>query len=238
VLCVNINFRYIFDKMRLFSKKKKTEDSMRTALHRANTSWGIQPDFVIDIGAASGHWSRMCAEVWPSAHYSLVEPLEEQRAVLEKLCGEREWRYLQAVVGGNTGEIDFAVTADLDGSGVYDDGTFTTRKMPMLPLDSLLPIAGTGLLKLDTHGYEVPIFEGSVGLLDQVELIVVEVYGHKISKNCLCFDSLSRYLDERGFRVAAMVDVMNRPLDGTFWQADFLFLKCSHPVFKSTKWDS
>jgi FkbM family methyltransferase len=224
--------------MRLFSSKKKRENSMGTALERANISWGIRPDFVIDIGAAAGHWSRICAEVWPNAHYSLVEPLEEQREVLEKLCGERGWRYLQAVAGGNTGEIDFAVTSDLDGSGVYEDETFPTRKMPMRPLDSLLPMAGTGLLKLDTHGYEVPIFEGSVELLEQIELIVVEVYGHKISKNCLCFDSLCRYLDERGFRVAAMVDVINRPLDGSFWQADFLFLKCSHPVFKSTKWDS
>lgn len=224
--------------MRLFSRKKKIEDSMHSALSRASSSWGIQPDFVIDIGAASGHWSRMCAEVWPKAHYSLFEPLEEQRALLEELCGEKKWRYIQAVAGGNKGEIDFAVTDDLDGSGVYEDRAFPTRKMPMLPLDSLLPIAGKGLLKLDTHGYELPIFEGSVRLLEQVELIVVEVYGHKISKNCLCFDSLCRYLDGRGFRVAAIVDVMNRPLDGTFWQADFLFLKCSHPVFKSTKWDS
>ena len=223
--------------MRLFGTKKKA-NTMRAALECASKSWGLQPDFVIDVGAASGHWSRMCAEVWSSANYTLVEPLEEQRKTLEKLCGKRGWRFLQAVAGENIGEIDFAVTGDLDGSGVYEAGAFPTRKMPVRPLDSLLPIDGSGLLKLDTHGYEVPIFEGSVELLKQVELIVVEVYGHKISKSCLCFDSLCRYLDERGFRVAAMVDIINRPLDGSFWQADFLFLKCSHPVFESAKWDS
>jgi FkbM family methyltransferase len=216
--------------------KRKKIDDMFVTLQRARDRWDIRPEFVIDVGAAEGKWSGGCAEIWPDSKYILVEPLEEQRAALEKLTNRPNWEWKKGVAGAAVGTIDFAVTDDLDGSGVYQRDCFPKRKIDVIPLDSLLPLEGEGLLKLDTHGFEVPIFEGATRLLPQLQMLVVEVYGHKISDDCLCFDQLCLFLRERGFQTAGIVNVINRPSDESFWQADFFFLRQNHPIFSSNVW--
>lgn len=215
------------------SKKRRMPDGMAAALVKARDRWGIRPECVIDVGAASGRWSLSCEEVWPAAAYRLVEPLEEDRATLAALTANRPgWRHVAAAAGAAPGEVAFSVAPDLDGSAVYGpECGFEQRMVPVITLDSLDVPAGDCLLKLDTHGYEVPIFEGASRLLGQVTLLIVEAYGQRITADSLLFHELCEYLAQRGFRPADVVDVMRRPSDGTFWQADLFFLRAGHPVF-------
>ena len=90
---------------------------------------------------------------------------------------------------------------------------------------------GPYLIKLDTHGFEVPIFEGAVQTLKDTELIIVEVYGFHIAPDSLLFGEICGYLDARGFRLFDIVDTMRRPKDNAFWQADAFFIKKSNPLF-------
>lgn len=188
---------------------------------------------VIDVGAAAGTWYEKAAAVWPAAHYVLFEPLTERRTELEALAGHRSNVSLYfAALGREKSKLQFTVTDDLDGSGFYGNGKL--REVDVESLDDVLDKQnrpGPYLLKLDTHGFEVPIFEGAERMLRDAELIIVEVYGFYVAPNSFLFWHICEYLDARGFRLFDIVDTMRRPKDKAFWQADAFFLKKSNPVF-------
>jgi len=92
------------------------------------------------------------------------------------------------------------------------------------------------LLKLDTHGYEIPIFEGAQLILPHTDVIIVEIYGFYVSPTGKLFHEISVFLKNKGFRLFDLVDIMRRPSDNAFWQADAIYLKESHEVFSSNKY--
>lgn len=215
------------------SGKRRKADAMSQSLAKARDLWGIRPSCVIDVGAASGKWSLCCERVFPEATYHLIEPLEEDRPLLETILAARPgWTHIPAAAGDKAGTVSFSIAPDLDGSAIYGaDSGYPQRIVPVITLDSLDLPAGDCLLKLDTHGYEIPIFEGAPKVLRRATLLIVEVYGQRIAPGSLLFHEMCAHLAGCGFRAADVVDVMRRPADGTFWQADMFFLRDCHPVF-------
>jgi FkbM family methyltransferase len=209
---------------------------MHQGLSRAKAR-GLEPVTIFDVGAASGKWTEDALKLWPSSHYVLVEPLTEQLRSIQNM----KQRLLQAkvdtvgaVLGSGKGEVNFNVSPDLDGSGVYDQASPNSRTVPMTSLDIIqeeLNTKGPYLLKLDTHGFELPILAGASSILTQTELIVVEVYGFYISPTAKTFWEMCQHLDNLGFRLIDIVDVMHRPGDSAFWQCDAFFLPKSSPIF-------
>jgi FkbM family methyltransferase len=206
--------------------------SMAAGLTRLK-AMGLSPNLIIDIGAADGTWTEKSLVVWPAANYRLVEPLAEKTESLDKL--DRAYpnlRYHLAVAGEISGEVDLNVSPDLDGSGIYGNHAGTLRKVPVMTIDTIAAgIKGPVLIKFDTHGYEVPILKGATETLKRTDVLIIEVYGFHISPTCLLFHELSAYLDELGFRLADIVDVMRRPGDKVFWQADAYYLRKDNPLF-------
>lgn len=215
-------------------RKRKKPDGMTPALETARDQWQIHPETVIDVGAAKGKWSLRCAQVWPQARYLMVEPLAENQGALAAITqAHPTWQHIAAAAGATAGEVTFSVTPDLDGSAVYEDNrNLPQRTVPVVTLDDIAPPTGDCLLKLDTHGYEVPILKGATNLLPRCSLLVIECYGQRITSDTLLFHELCAWLAPHGFRTAAIVDVMQRPCDHSFWQADLFFLRDNHPVFK------
>ena len=93
------------------------------------------------------------------------------------------------------------------------------------------------LIKLDTHGFEIPIFEGAKKALSQTNLIVVEVYNFNIAPESLRFPQLCQYLEDQNFRCIDMCDPLFRKKDGALWQLDLFFIPKSHPIFRDNKWE-
>jgi FkbM family methyltransferase len=209
---------------------------MHQGLSRAKAR-NLEPVTIFDVGAASGKWTEDALKLWPSAHYVLVEPLTEQLHAIENM--KKRFPQIRvdtvgAVLGSGKGEVNFNVSPDLDGSGVYDQASPNSRTVPMTSLDIIqneLNTKGPYLLKLDTHGFELPILAGASSILTQTELIVVEVYGFYISPTAKTFWEMCQHLDNLGFRLIDIVDVMHRPGDSAFWQCDAFFLPKSSPIF-------
>jgi hypothetical protein len=97
-------------------------------------------------------------------------------------------------------------------------------------------LTGPFLVKLDTHGFEVPILEGCSGIVDQVSLFIIECYGFQIADNSLLFWEMCQYMDCLGFRLFDIVDIMHRPKDGSFWQCDAFFIRKENDLFKDNKY--
>jgi FkbM family methyltransferase len=209
---------------------------MHQGLSRAKAR-GFEPATVLDVGAASGKWTEDALKLWPSARYVLVEPLIEQLnsiATMRQQYPSANIEVVGAVLGNQKGEVNFNVSPDLDGSGVYDQAGSNTRTVTMTSLNIIQQELGTKgpyLLKLDTHGFELPILAGATTVLSQTSLIVVEVYGFYISPTAKIFWEMCQHLDDLGFRLIDIVDIMHRPGDSAFWQCDAFFIPKSSPIF-------
>jgi FkbM family methyltransferase len=208
--------------------------TMQAALERA-AARGLDIGTVVDIGAASGRWTRKALPLFPDARFLLLEPLEEHRAELDALHREHSRTdFLIAAAGDTAGEAALTVAPDLDGSGIYDRASPAARKVPLVTLDSVLRergLPGPYLLKFDTHGYEVPILAGAAATLRETALIVMEVHNFQLTARSLRFHEMCAHLETLGFRCADVADINLRPKDKLLWQADFFFLPKTSPLF-------
>lgn len=216
------------------------ENSMEGGLNRF-LKLGLQVNTIIDVGAAEGKWSLLAKPLFSQANYVLFEPLVERKDQLESLLKENSnFHYVPKAAGKEKGSIHFIISPDLDGSGVtYDSDNHNTRSVEVASIQEelqQLKLKGPFIIKLDTHGFEVPIIEGCTKLLDQVQLFIIECYGFEIVKDSLLFWQMCNYMDELGFRVFDIVDIMHRSKDGAFWQCDAFFIRKSHTLFLDNRY--
>lgn len=196
---------------------------------------------VIDVGAAEGKWSLSARQFWPDASFLLFEPLKERQEQLNNLAKLHSNFTIAPYAAGNArSQLKFSVSEDLDGSGVASgDGNSVVRMVEVTSIQeevNNLNLRGPFLVKLDTHGYEVPIIEGCSNILSEISLFIVECYGFQIASQSLLFWQMCQYMESLGFRLFDIVDVMNRKKDGAFWQCDAFFIRSDHPVFQDNKY--
>lgn len=215
------------------NKIKQDDNSMSHTLIRLKNI-GLNPSTIVDIGAASGNWAKEVNELWKEASIVAFEPIGEQveRLKVNTVSFANKLHLFQAVAGDQNGEIDFSITDDPDGSGVYGDGHGKKVKMPMITIDTAVEkLNGPFLIKLDTHGFEFPILKGAEETLKQSDAVIIEVYGFYVSPTAPLFHQLSSQMEKYGFRLFDIVDIMRRKKDGAFWQADAIYLKNNHTLF-------
>lgn len=192
---------------------------------------------VIDVGASDGRWSKEMMTYYPSARYLLIEA---QRAAHESMLRQFEAQHKNAIcelcaAGNRNGEINFEASDPFGGQASPSPYGKSNVVVPMETVDGLVRkhgLKGPFLLKLDTHGFEVPIFEGAVETLTNCAMLIVEAYNFTLCPGCLRFHELCAYLEVRGFRCVDMFDIMVRPKDQAFWQMDMVFLPASAPEFR------
>jgi FkbM family methyltransferase len=194
----------------------------------------------VDVGASDGIWSLAARRHFPSAEFILFEPLEEHRPALARHSAKHGFHIVNAAAGPAAGEIVFAVDPALDGSGVASpEGAGPTRRVPVATIDSAVSdrgLAGPFALKLDTHGFELPVLEGAARTLESTELLVIEAYAFQLAPGTLRFHELCAWLAARGFACCDLADPMRRPSDGALWQLDLAFVRTTHPLFATARY--
>ena len=192
---------------------------------------------ILDLGAAQGDWSRMALDLFPKARVVGVDPLKERVPALEKLRAENpRFDFVSAVAGAPDGStVELAVTPDLDGSSVH--GSEGKRRMvPVRSVDAIaraMELKPPYFLKFDTHGFEKPILDSAASVLRDTRFLVMEAYNFRHTPETLLFHEMIDFLMQRGFRVSHIVDVLNRPGDGTLWQIDLMFARADDAIFDS-----
>lgn len=194
----------------------------------------LAPATIIDIGASDGIWSLRARHHFPAAQFLLFEPLAERQPALQQLHARFGFAIEAAVAGAAIGNVAFSVDPALDGSGVATTNAAGTRTVPQTTVDHAVGsrgFRGPHVLKLDTHGYEIPVLSGATQVLAQTELLIIEAYNFTLTPDCLRFHELCAWLDARGFRCCDLADPMRRPGDGVLWQMDLAFAPKDHPMF-------
>lgn len=210
------------------------DSSLDAALERAG-GWFPHVRTVIDVGAAAGMWTRQARPHFPDARFLLIEPLEERVAELTALRAEdARVDFVSAVAGAEPGSVTLQVASDLDGSTVTDTPGSAARSVAVTTIDrevSARQLPAPYFIKLDTHGYEVPILEGARATLAEAALVVIEVYNFQLSAGCLRFPQMCARMEELGFRVVDLIEPFRRPGDQALWQMDLVFARQDAPHF-------
>ena len=195
----------------------------------------------IDVGASDGIWSLRARRHFSAANFLLFEPLAERQAALATLRERHGFHIAACAAGDAPGEIAFALDSALDGSGVaLAPGSASTRAVPVDTIDAV--VARTALpgpygIKLDTHGFELPVLLGAQRSLAHARLLVIEAYNFRLGPGALRFHELCAWLEARGFRCCDLADPMRRPGDGVLWQLDLAFARADDPLFSRETYD-
>jgi len=190
----------------------------------------------IDVGASDGRWSRKARKILPPAHYFMVEARTEHEPGLAATAADPDFSYAICAAGNRDGQVYFDATELFGGQASDTPVEKNGIVVPVRRLDSLAAergLAGPYAIKLDTHGYEVPILEGAGGMLARAALLVIECYNFRLTPQTLLAHEMCAYLAERGFRCIDLCDPMYRARDGALWQMDLFFAPASHAVFSS-----
>ncbi|HEY5704070.1 MAG TPA: FkbM family methyltransferase [Terrimicrobiaceae bacterium] len=191
---------------------------------------------VIDVGASDGSWTEKCLAVFPDARYLLIEALYVHEPKLRELVNVRpNINYVVAAAGDREGEVHFYYADDPYG-GAASHSPFQSHDLvvPLTTIDTQVSqrsLTGPYLIKLDTHGFELPILDGAAGTLRQTELLIIEAYNFEMNRaeRVLRFHELCAYMETRGFRCSDLADPLYRTRDYMLWQMDLFFEPYAYP---------
>lgn len=214
--------------------KIKEELTMEGALKRC-ADRGLKVNSIIDVGASDGRWSQSCMDFLPNAKYFLVEAQEAHRESLEKFkASHKNADYVIAAAGGKEGTIYFDNGDLLGGQASETPFEKNCIEVPVVTIDSEIKkrkLQPPYLIKLDTHGFEIPILEGAKEAIKNAELIIIETYNYKLTNDSLKYYQMCEYMEKLGFSSIEMVDLMLRDRDHSFWQMDTFFIPSNRKEF-------
>jgi FkbM family methyltransferase len=193
---------------------------------------------VIDVGASNGCWSEALLPYYPDARYLCIEAQAVHEPALRSFVAQHaNAEFVLAAAGGEEGSIYFDATDPFGGiasSAPLGSGGIT---VPMITIDSQVAARNLRppfLIKLDTHGFEMPILAGAEQTLKQTNVLVIETYNFDIAPSAVRFSELCARLEAQGFRCIDLFDVMYRPADNALWQMDLIFMRSDRPEFCSS----
>lgn len=200
---------------------------------------GFLPNVVLDVGAATGQWTRLALKCWPKSRYFLIEPLEERNEQLAALHQENEnVSYILAAAGASSGTQPMGILPDqLDGSSFLYGETF--REVPVITIDELLTtgkIEQPDFMKLDVQGYELFVLSGGAMAMRNCPLVLLELQFFRFAPAMSLVHESIAWMAEKGFRPYEIVDVLRRPLDGAMGQCDILFVREDHKLAIDNRW--
>jgi FkbM family methyltransferase len=199
---------------------------------------GLDINTVIDIGASDGRWSAVCEMHFPACNYLLVEAQAAHAQALETYCAARpKAQYVLAAAGDECGEVYFDDRELFGGAASKTPNVNAHKVMRQITIEDeigRLGLPGPYMIKLDTHGYEVPILLGAKETLRKANLVVIETYNFRIQESSLLFHEMVAYMRELGFGVIDMSEPLWRELDRALWQIDLFFVPLDRPEFHTT----
>ena len=214
--------------------KAKRKTSFESVLENLKQR-GIFISTIIDIGASDGRWSNDVMKIFPESKYFLIEANDFHKNGLEQFKkNNKNVEYIIAAAGDRQGEIYFDNKDPFGGLAMNEKPEENFTVVPVVTVDYCVhekQYKGPFLLKLDTHGFEVPILNGALELLKEANIVIIEAYNFKIAKGSLLFYEMCEHMSKYGFRCSGIMDVSYRPKDKFLWQMDLIFVRETREEF-------
>jgi FkbM family methyltransferase len=242
IIATKKTLKVILKKFNLYYYKNNpiAASTMESGISRC-ISRGLKVNTVIDVGASNGCWSELCMKHLPDAKYLLVEAQEAHRKDLEKFTSaHKSSEVVIAAAGNRLGKIYFDNGGLFAGLASEEPLATNCIEVPVTTIDfevTQRKLSPPFCIKLDTHGYEVPILEGAKETLKQTNLVIIETYNYKLTKDSLKYYEMNEYMEKLGFSSIEIVDLMRRQKDNSLWQMDTFYIPSVSKEFLSNSYE-
>jgi FkbM family methyltransferase len=200
---------------------------------------GFAPRTVIEIGAGSGDFSRLCAALFPEAQILVFEPLPEYGPGLEQLAADgRRVTFQALVLGARPGTRMIAPVSE--GRGAVGSLEPDERSEPF-PASAALPVTTLDaerearqleapvLLKVDGRGDELDILAGAKATLVECGMLILRASLFQSRPKAPLVHDVVAAMAENGFCISDVADI-HRSHDGALAQVDIAFVPGDSPL--------
>lgn len=211
--------------------------------HLVHLRWlSFDPRTIYDIGASNSIWSALASCIYPQARFELFEPLnkfsENYKTSKKSHPGIQRFHQTsphaihELALGSRNGECVFTRYSHDVGSTslAVDPNTPETTQItvPIARLDDYVRLKGLAkpdLMKLDTQGSEMEIFDGADKCLMACQVIFVETWLTKgYGSNTPLMLEMANFLKPYGFELFSIWDEYRAP-QTTLHAVDAVFVK-------------
>jgi len=207
---------------------------------------GFMPEFILDVGANRGKWTRIAKKIFPNASFFLIEPQIEMRKPLNSLCQElTDVNWIEAGAGALPGKLTLTIWDDLSGSSVLPSvetdllSQGKQREIEIITIDSLIQsnqFKIPELVKLDIQGFELEALKGASCLFGKTEVFILEVSLFHFFPQAPILRDVIHFMGEQGYEVYDIPGFLRRPFDGALGQVDLAFAKRDGFFRQSVEW--
>lgn len=193
---------------------------------------GITPAIIYDVGAAQGHWARLAASIWPSAHIIGFEPNQKNiPSLAEAQRTLPHFEYFSCLLGARPQLVHYQEKGNQ--TSLYDltESNAAQVSAQMLALDDLVAqqrIPPPNFIKLDVQGYELEVLRGATTLLKNCEAILIEVNFYRVHPQMPTVDEVIQFMKAEGFLWFDVMGILRRPSDDVLGYMDLLFVSSEH----------
>jgi FkbM family methyltransferase len=240
----SVNFKDARNSIRIDKRPIGRMDSLLEDLK----SRGFDCKSILDIGANNTNWSIMARNIFPNAHFYLVEPQTEMEYHLKKFAEETATAfYFLKAVGARNEILTFTVSEDLAGSSFLPKeeksllANGKQRKIEIITIDDLInsnEIIMPELIKLDIQGFELEALKGAQTTFGNTEVYIVEVslFPSLERDDMPVISDVINFMLERDYTIYDFPGFLRRPLDGALGQCDICFVKKDSFLRSSYSW--
>ena len=187
---------------------------------------------IIDVGVGFGTPALYKAN--PNAQFYLIEPVPTAKNILESYAKKMNAIIFNVAAGAEENTIRFFVHEDVTGSSALPqlEGNFLDGDSVMVPvkrLDNLItgPLKRPCVLKIDTQGSELAVLSGASGILDQIDVILIEVSFHEFRQGAPEVHDIVIKMADLDFRCYEILEGHYRSVDNALAQVDMVFVRAN-----------
>jgi len=195
---------------------------------------GLKCNYILDIGAYKGKFSKLAISVYPESAIYLIEPLKEMKHALEGFCNRNsKCKFFDFAVGPTSGMQPLRVFKDLAWSGFMEEDIpqkdkRTPRMVEMWTIDSMIQteqIEIPDLVKIDVQGYELEVLKGAQSLFGKTEVFIIESALHNKHKSYPLIADVIGFMNDRNYVTYDFAGFLRQQHDGSLIECDLCFVK-------------
>ena len=206
------------------------------SIHKWITKLDIKT--IIDVGANEGQFINSINRILPGKKIFAFEPI---KVCYDKLVSNTKHLNVTAFNCGlsdHSGKSEINISENFVSSSILPIENLTTSLYPeshyvnkqtieLKRLDDVLAgvdIATNILLKIDVQGYEQKVIAGSVNILKNIAVLIIEFSYQPLYADQWLFDDTYKYFTSIGFKFVGIADQVNSKTSGVPIYGDAIFV--------------
>lgn len=207
---------------------------------------GFDCEYVLDLGAHEGWFTKVAMDIYPNAHYTLFEPLPQMKEKLEKVCQENpKCQYLPLAISNQTGKTYITNYSNLSGASIkrsLDKKLQQEKKQILIDTDTIdnlvlnQKVQVPNLVKMDIEGSELDALQEATSILGKTEVFIIETALYNFGEYRPDFYDIVEFMRSKEYYVYDVVGYHRRPYDGSLGMLDIVFVKDKGTLRSNHKW--